>query len=61
MIYEKIIVSQLKKDAILVKYLGHIVGGDEVATNPEKVQAVKDWATPAARISSATGFLGLTG
>jgi len=25
-----------------VKYLGHVVGRDEVATNPEKVRAARD-------------------
>jgi len=26
--------------------LGHVVGRDRVATDPEKVRAVKDWAVP---------------
>jgi len=29
-----------------VTYLGHVVGRDEVATDPEKVQAVKEWTVP---------------
>jgi hypothetical protein len=26
-----------------LKYLGHIISKDEVATDPKKVQAVQDW------------------
>jgi len=29
-----------------VTYLGHVVGRDGVATDLEKVQAVKAWAVP---------------
>jgi len=29
-----------------VQYLGHVVGQDGVATDPKKVQAVRDWAVP---------------
>jgi len=29
-----------------VKYLGHIVSQNGVATDPEKVRAVEDWVTP---------------
>jgi len=29
-----------------VKYLGHVVGRHRVATDPEKVRAIEDWATP---------------
>jgi len=28
-----------------VKYLGHVVGRNSMATDPEKVWAVKDWVT----------------
>jgi transposase InsO family protein len=43
-----------------VKYLGHIVSKDGVATDPAKIQSVKDWPTP----RDSTGvrqFLGLIG
>jgi len=43
-----------------VKYLGHVVGRDGVATNPEKVRAVKDWAVPA-DLPELRAFLGLVG
>jgi len=29
-----------------VKYLGHGVGRNGVATDPEKVRAIEDWVTP---------------
>jgi len=29
-----------------VKYLGHVVSRDRVATDLKKVQAVRDWAVP---------------
>jgi len=29
-----------------VKYLGHVVGRNGVATDPEKIRAIEDWVTP---------------
>ena len=29
-----------------VKYLGHVVGSDELRVDPDKVSAVADWAVP---------------
>jgi len=43
-----------------VTYLGHVVGRDGVATDPEKVQAVKEWAVPR-DLSDLRAFLGLVG
>jgi len=43
-----------------VKYLGHVVGRDGVATDPEKVQAVRDWAVPV-DLPELQAFLGLVG
>jgi len=43
-----------------VTYLSHEVGRDGVATNPEKVQAVKGWAVPH-DLSELQAFLGLVG
>jgi len=43
-----------------VKYLGHVVGRDEVATDPEKVRAVRDWAVPV-DLRELRAFLGLVG
>jgi len=40
---------KLPKCALLqleVKYLGHVVGRNGVATDPDKVRAIEDWVTP---------------
>jgi len=41
-----------------VKYLGHVVGQTGVATDPEKVRAVRDWAV-AVYFPELRAFLGL--
>jgi len=43
-----------------VKYLGHIVGRNGVATDPEKVRAIQDWVTPQ-DLTGLRAFLGLVG
>jgi len=43
-----------------VTYLGHVVGRDGFATDPEKVQAVKEWAVPR-DLPELQAFLGLVG
>jgi len=43
-----------------VKYLGHVVGRDGVATDPEKVRAVRAWAVPV-DLPELRAFLGLVG
>jgi len=43
-----------------VKYLGHVDGRDGVATDPEKVRAVRDWAVPA-DLPELRAFLRLVG
>jgi len=43
-----------------VKYLGHVVGRNGMATDPEKVRAMEDWVTPQ-DLTRFRAFLGLVG
>ena len=43
-----------------VTFLGHVVSGDGVTTDPEKTEAVKSWPTPRT-VKAVRAFLGLTG
>ena len=44
----------------VVKFLGHIVSADGVATDPEKLRRVQEWPQPK-NVSDLRSFLGLTG
>ena len=39
-------------------YLGHVVSDDGVATDPEKVQVVREWPAPR-NVTEVQSFLGL--
>ncbi len=41
-------------------YLGHVVSGAGVSTDPKNVQAVQQWAIPS-NVKEVRGFLGLAG
>lgn len=43
-----------------VKYLGHIVSGNGVSTDPDKVEAIKYWPVPTT-VTEVRAFLGMTG
>jgi hypothetical protein len=43
-----------------VTFLGHVISSDGVATDPSKIQNVKDWPVPT-NVSELRSFLGLCG
>jgi hypothetical protein len=43
-----------------VEYLGHVISGSSIATDPSKITNVISWKTPT-NITQLRGFLGLTG
>ena len=45
---------------IKVHYLGHVIGGEQVNLDPQKLKAVRDYPTPVSK-KQVRGFLGLAG
>ena len=56
----KIKLSKCKFAQRQVSYLGHVISGLGLATDPAKVQAIQDWPTPSS-VRDLRGFLGLAG
>lgn len=55
--------AKYNKCAFAVKqiaYLGHIINGEGVSTDPSKIEAVKNWSRPE-NVTHVRSFLGLTG
>ena len=43
-----------------LEYLGHVLSGNEVEVDPEKISSIKQWPIPT-NVREVRGFLGLTG
>ena len=43
-----------------IEYLGHVISGEGVEVDPEKIKSIADWPKPT-NIREVKGFLGLTG
>jgi hypothetical protein len=43
-----------------VEYLGHVIDGTGVSSDPSKIEAIKAWLTPKS-VTQLRSFLGLTG
>jgi hypothetical protein len=56
----KLKLSQCKFAQRSIAYLGHIISGQGVSTDPSKVQAIVDWPVPRS-VKELRSFLGLAG
>ena len=52
--------SKCKFGCKQIDYLGHVISGDGVAVDPEKVKCILEWPEPK-NVKGVRGFLGLTG
>ena len=43
-----------------MKYLGHIITGDGIVVDPEKIRAIMDWPVPTS-VPKVHSFMGLVG
>ena len=51
---------KLKPSKLKIEYLGHVVSGKGISTNPKKVEAVAKWPTPKT-VYDVRSFLGFVG
>ena len=52
--------SKCEFGSVSLGYLGHIISGDGVAVDPDKIQTIKEWPLPHS-VKTLQGFLGLCG
>lgn len=52
--------SKCKFGCAQIDYLGHVISGEGVAVDPEKVRCILEWPEPK-NVKGVRGFLGLTG
>ncbi|TYK28181.1 polyprotein [Cucumis melo var. makuwa] len=55
-----LIYSKDVKEHLRIEYLGHVISGEGVEVDPEKIQSIAEWSSPT-NVREVRGFLGLTG
>ncbi|KAA0055970.1 Ty3/gypsy retrotransposon protein [Cucumis melo var. makuwa] len=54
-----LIYSKDVKEHLRIEYLGHVISGEGVEVDPEKIQSIAEWSSPT-NVREVRGFLGLT-